>query len=65
MGQWRTSSYSDANGGQCVEVATADLVMIRDTADRDGRILAVPSQRMGGVHGLAAVSRLSRQARAC
>jgi Domain of unknown function (DUF397) len=43
MGQWRTSSYSDANGGQCVEVATADLVMIRDTADRDGRILAVPA----------------------
>jgi hypothetical protein len=43
MGQWRTSSYSDANGGQCVEVATADLVMIRDTADRDGQILTVPA----------------------
>jgi hypothetical protein len=43
MGQWRTSSYSDANGGQCVEVAAADLVMIRDTADRDGQILAVPA----------------------
>ena len=37
---WRKSSYSGANGGQCVEVASAEGVMIRDTADRDGGTLA-------------------------
>jgi hypothetical protein len=36
---WRKSSYSDANGGQCVEVASADGVMIRDTTNRDGGVL--------------------------
>jgi hypothetical protein len=33
---WRKSSYSDANGGQCIEVASADGVMVRDTTNRDG-----------------------------
>jgi hypothetical protein len=36
---WRKSSYSGANGGQCVEVASADGIMIRDTTDRDGGTL--------------------------
>jgi hypothetical protein len=36
---WRKSSYSDANGGQCVEVASADVVMVRDTTNRDGGTL--------------------------
>lgn len=36
MDGWRKSSYSDGNGGQCVEVASADGVMVRDTTDRDG-----------------------------
>jgi Domain of unknown function (DUF397) len=36
MDSWRKSSYSDGNGGQCVEVASADGVMVRDTVDRDG-----------------------------
>lgn len=39
--EWRKSSYSDANGGACVEVATSDAVMIRDTANRDGVTLSV------------------------
>jgi hypothetical protein len=39
--QWRKSSHSDANGGDCVEVATSDAVMIRDTASREGVTLAV------------------------
>lgn len=38
---WRKSSHSDANGGDCVEVATSDAVMIRDTANRDGVTLTV------------------------
>jgi Domain of unknown function (DUF397) len=37
---WRKSSYSGANGGQCVEVASADEIMVRDTTDRDGGTLA-------------------------
>ena len=40
---WRKSSYSGANGGECVEVATtADAVMVRDTKDRSGNVLSVP-----------------------
>ena len=38
---WRKSSYSGSNGGECVEVATAGAVLVRDTADRNGPVLAV------------------------
>jgi hypothetical protein len=37
---WRKSSYSGANGGDCVEVASAAGVAVRDTTDRDGVTLA-------------------------
>jgi hypothetical protein len=43
MDDWRKSSYSGSNGGQCVEVATVDGVMVRDTTDRDGATLSVPA----------------------
>jgi hypothetical protein len=34
---WRKSSYSGAQGGECVETASADgAIMVRDTAYRDG-----------------------------
>ena len=36
---WRKSSYSGDNGGECVEVATAGTVLVRDTADRSGAVL--------------------------
>jgi hypothetical protein len=36
MDGWRKSSYSDGNGGQCVEVASAAGVVVRDTTDRNG-----------------------------
>ena len=36
---WRKSSYSGANGGECVEVAAAGAVMVRDTTDRSGPML--------------------------
>ena len=36
---WRKSSYSGDNGGECVEVATAGPVLVRDTADRGGLVL--------------------------
>jgi hypothetical protein len=44
MGEWRKSSYSGSNGGQCVEVASADGVMVRDTTDRTGVTLSLPAQ---------------------
>jgi Domain of unknown function (DUF397) len=37
MGEWRKSSYSDGNGGSCVETASGDgLILVRDTTDREG-----------------------------
>jgi hypothetical protein len=39
MDDWRKSSYSGSNGGQCVEIASAEGVAVRDTADRDGMTL--------------------------
>lgn len=42
MGEWRKSSYSDGNGGNCVEVADSrGTVLVRDTTDRDGAMLTV------------------------
>ena len=43
MGDWRKSTYSGANGGDCVEVASTVVIMIRDTADPNGVLLVVPS----------------------
>jgi hypothetical protein len=40
---WRKSSYSGANGGSCVEVASAEVVAIRDTTDRNGVTLKFPT----------------------
>ena len=40
---WRTSSYSQG-GTACVEVAPApDAVLVRDSKDRDGPTLSVPT----------------------
>jgi hypothetical protein len=36
---WRKSCYSGSNGGECVEVATTEAVLVRDTADRNGPML--------------------------
>jgi hypothetical protein len=44
MGEWRKSSYSSANGGDCVEVASAEGVMVRDTTDRGGVTLTVSAE---------------------
>lgn len=40
--QWRTASYSSTNGGSCVEVADnlPGRVLVRDTKDRAGGVLA-------------------------
>jgi hypothetical protein len=35
--QWRKATYSSSNGGNCIEVATADhTVAVRDSKDPDG-----------------------------
>ena len=35
---WRKSSYSGDNGGECVEVATDRAGLVRDTTDRTGPV---------------------------
>ena len=44
---WRKSTYSGGQGGNCVEVAAAGTVHVRDTTDRDGVALAVPAAESG------------------
>lgn len=45
MDDWRKSTYSDGNGGQCVEAASGkDAVMVRDTTDRNGGMLAFSAE---------------------
>jgi len=43
--EWRVSSYTDSNGGNCVEVARnlPGVVAIRDSKDREGPALVVES----------------------
>jgi hypothetical protein len=41
---WRTSSYSGSNGGECVEVASAEAVQVRDTTDRNGPVLTYTAE---------------------
>ena len=36
---WRKSRYSGDNGGECVEVAAAGVVLVRDTTNRTGPML--------------------------
>jgi hypothetical protein len=41
MGLWRKSTYSDGNGGECVELASdTGVILVRDTTNRDGATLA-------------------------
>jgi hypothetical protein len=48
-GNWRKSSYSGADGGECVEVASeTGTVMLRDTLDRDAATLRVSASAWRG-----------------
>jgi Domain of unknown function (DUF397) len=48
MGNWRKSTYSDANGGDCVELASdSGTVMVRDTTNRDGEALTFTAAAWG------------------
>jgi hypothetical protein len=54
---WRTSSYSTANGGQCVEVGNIVAgVVVRDTTNRPGPALIFSA---GAWRALLAVVRAS------
>ena len=45
MDNWRKSSFSDANGGSCVETANGNgTILVRDTTNRDGRTLTFTAQ---------------------
>jgi Domain of unknown function (DUF397) len=45
MGEWRKSSYSSANGADCVETASGDgVILVRDTTNRDGGTLAFSAE---------------------
>ena len=37
--QWRKSSYSNGGENACIEVASSDGVLVRDTTDRAGGAL--------------------------
>ncbi|MFF3765084.1 DUF397 domain-containing protein [Streptomyces sp. NPDC001922] len=43
--QWHTSSYSNSNGGECVEVARnlPGIVPVRDSKDPHGPALVFPA----------------------
>jgi len=41
---WRKSSYSGSNGGECVEVAATGAVLVRDTADHSGPVLTFTAE---------------------
>ena len=41
---WRKSSHSGDNGGECVEIAAAGAVLVRDTADRGGAVLSFTAE---------------------
>jgi hypothetical protein len=43
MDGWRKSSYSDGNGGQCVEVGGNGTILVRDTENRDSVTLSIPA----------------------
>jgi len=41
---WRKSTYSEGNGGSCLETAPGPgTVLVRDTTDRGGVTLSIPA----------------------
>jgi hypothetical protein len=44
VSDWRKASYSGNGGGNCVEVATAAAVLVRDSKDSDGLRLTFSAQ---------------------
>jgi uncharacterized protein DUF397 len=38
---WRKTTYSNGGANSCVEVASADGVLVRDSTNRDGAMLSI------------------------
>jgi hypothetical protein len=57
---WRKSSYSNSDGGNCVEVADGFLavVPVRDSKRPDGAALIVPADSWTAMLGAMKASRL-------
>jgi Domain of unknown function (DUF397) len=52
MGGWRKSTYSDGNGGQCVEIRdSARQILVRDTTDQDGGTLEFSAEAWAAFTG--------------
>ncbi|MCX4592411.1 DUF397 domain-containing protein [Streptomyces sp. NBC_01549] len=56
---WFKSSYSGAEGGDCVEVAATTAVHVRDSKDVTGPVLTVSRAAWAGFVELASSERLS------
>ncbi|MGC0374310.1 DUF397 domain-containing protein [Streptomyces sp. SAI-229] len=55
---WFKSSYSDTEGGQCVEVALATAVVhVRDSKAKAGPVLTASREAWAGLVGLASSER--------
>lgn len=49
---WRKSSRSNGVGGECVEMASAhDRVLVRDSKNPEGPVLAFRSAALGALFG--------------
>lgn len=58
MGDWRKSSHSTGDGGNCVEVASGAVVMVRDTAQRDSVTIEISASAWSSF--LTALRQLAR-----
>jgi hypothetical protein len=58
---WRKSTYSGSNGGNCVEVASnlPGIVAVRDSKDRSGPALAFTTEQWRAFVGNLQDGRLS------
>jgi hypothetical protein len=58
---WRKSSYSNQDGGQCVEVADGfpAVVPVRDSKLPNGTALLIPAEAWGAMLGAVKGDRLS------
>jgi hypothetical protein len=48
---WRKSTYSNINTSQCIEVAGAGMVLVRDTTNRNGGTLSFTAEAWAAFTG--------------
>ncbi|WP_156756619.1 DUF397 domain-containing protein [Actinokineospora pegani] len=47
--RWRKSTFSNTNGGQCVELATPGPLAVRDSKNPDGPTLVFPQETLAAL----------------